>query len=133
MPKGVICAGAVEGSNQLGAIVTCHAMTARPAGAGPSAAEAAPAETRPAANSEAKNAGRQRRPCNRVMRPSPLSRGTTPPDLQMPGARLSASRLYSAISFGEVPETPPRACRSAVAVAPAGRPAELIGAERPER
>src|SRR5438093_3898189 len=34
MPNGVICAGAVEGSNQLGAIVTCQAMTASPAGAG---------------------------------------------------------------------------------------------------
>src|SRR5206468_13102475 len=34
MPNGVICGGAVEGSNQLGAIVTCQAMTASPAGAG---------------------------------------------------------------------------------------------------
>ena len=34
MPKGVICGGAVEGSNQLGAIVTCQAMVACPAGAG---------------------------------------------------------------------------------------------------
>ncbi len=33
IPKGVICGGAVDGSNQLGAIVTCHAMTASPAGA----------------------------------------------------------------------------------------------------
>src|SRR5215813_2092469 len=30
MPNGVICAGAVEGSNQLGAIVTCQAMTDSP-------------------------------------------------------------------------------------------------------
>src|ERR1051325_8793839 len=38
MPKGVICAGALDGSNQAGAIVTCPAMTARPLGAGPPAA-----------------------------------------------------------------------------------------------
>ena len=37
MPNGVICGGAVDGSNQLGAIVTCHAMTARPDGAGSAA------------------------------------------------------------------------------------------------
>src|SRR5262245_47583424 len=30
MPKGVICGGAVDGSNQLGAIVTCQAMTTSP-------------------------------------------------------------------------------------------------------
>src|SRR5262245_38319173 len=37
MPNGVICGGAVDGSNQLGAIVTCQAITTRPAGAGASA------------------------------------------------------------------------------------------------
>src|SRR5262245_41454139 len=30
MPNGVICAGAVDGSNQLGAMVTCHAMATSP-------------------------------------------------------------------------------------------------------
>jgi hypothetical protein len=30
MPNGVICGGAVDGSNHVGAIVTCHAMTASP-------------------------------------------------------------------------------------------------------
>src|SRR5690348_1439526 len=30
MPNGVICGGAVEGSSQVGAIVTCHAITASP-------------------------------------------------------------------------------------------------------
>ena len=40
MPYGVICGGAVEGSNQAGEIVTCQAITTRPAGAG-SAARAA--------------------------------------------------------------------------------------------
>src|SRR5580700_2258939 len=34
MPNGVICGGAVDGSNQAGEIVTCQAMTTRPAGAG---------------------------------------------------------------------------------------------------
>ena len=33
MPNGVICGGAVEGSNQLGAMVTCQPMTTSP-GAG---------------------------------------------------------------------------------------------------
>ena len=33
MPNGVICGGALDGSNQAGEIVTCHAMTARPEGA----------------------------------------------------------------------------------------------------
>src|ERR1700730_9970196 len=37
MPNGVICGGAVDGSNQLGEIVTCHAMTTRPARAGAAA------------------------------------------------------------------------------------------------
>src|ERR1700730_15260049 len=45
MPNGVICGGAVDGSNQLGEIVTCQAMTTRPAGAGAAAIE------RPAPNS----------------------------------------------------------------------------------
>src|SRR5882724_9869688 len=38
MPNGVICGGAVEGSNQAGEIVTCQACMICPAGAGPSAA-----------------------------------------------------------------------------------------------
>ena len=33
MPKGVICGGAVDGSNQVGAIVTCQATITSPAGA----------------------------------------------------------------------------------------------------
>src|SRR5438105_5777698 len=32
MPNGVICGGAVDGSNQVGAMVTCHAITTSPAG-----------------------------------------------------------------------------------------------------
>src|SRR5215468_7045419 len=49
IPKGVICGGAVDGSNQLGAIVTCQAMTASPAGAGCATAGRARATTRTAA------------------------------------------------------------------------------------
>src|SRR5215470_2845521 len=49
IPKGVICGGAVEGSSQLGAMVTCQAMTASPAGAGWAAAGSATARTRTAA------------------------------------------------------------------------------------
>jgi hypothetical protein len=37
MPNGVICGGALDGSNQAGAIVTCHAITTRPEGAGAAA------------------------------------------------------------------------------------------------
>src|SRR5436190_23653076 len=33
MPNGVIWGGAVDGSNHVGAMVTCQAMTASPAGA----------------------------------------------------------------------------------------------------
>src|ERR1051325_4837111 len=46
MPKGVICAGAVDGSNQLGAMVTCHAMTDSPLCARASPAHGAPATRR---------------------------------------------------------------------------------------
>src|SRR5207245_896931 len=45
MPNGVICGGAVEGSNQLGAIVTCQAMVAGPAGACAAALGVAPRTT----------------------------------------------------------------------------------------
>src|SRR5688572_24213546 len=51
MPKGVICGGAVEGSNQLGAMVTCQAMVASPAGAVWAAAPRAVARVSPAASS----------------------------------------------------------------------------------
>src|SRR5438105_15334727 len=128
MPKGVICAGAVEGSNQLGAIVTCHAMTARPEGAGPSAPKAAATKMKLAANSEAINAGRQRRPCHRLMPPLPFfARHARLPDRRCRGG-LSASRVVPATSFGEVPKHPHREA----AVQP-GRPAGSVGAERPER
>src|SRR5882724_7695200 len=40
MPNGVICSGAVDGSNQLGEIVTCHAIVTRPDGGAATAVEA---------------------------------------------------------------------------------------------
>src|SRR5206468_8126180 len=49
MPKGVICGGAVDGSNHVGAMVTCHAMTASPgwaARAGPAPSRMRAAKTR---------------------------------------------------------------------------------------
>jgi hypothetical protein len=58
MPNGVICGGAVDGSNQLGAIVTCHAMATRPDGAGaPAPARFAPNATMAASSSQAKARG----------------------------------------------------------------------------
>src|SRR2546423_4760484 len=72
MPNGVICAGALDGSNQAGAMVTCQAMTARPAGAGPSAADAAGPKASIPANSKA--AIRQPRSPNDVIRPLPFIR-----------------------------------------------------------
>src|SRR3954447_22833407 len=72
MPKGVICGGAVDGSNQLGAIVTCHAMTARPDGARCSAAVAATEVP----NSNARdNARRKRQACSDITFPSQHLRG----------------------------------------------------------
>src|SRR4029453_3591594 len=40
MPNGGICGGAVDGSNQLGEIVTCQAIVTRPDGAATAAVEA---------------------------------------------------------------------------------------------
>src|ERR1043166_7679655 len=57
MPNGVICGGAVEGSNQLGASVTCQAMAKRPDGAG----EPAPARFAPSASSAASGSHRKAR------------------------------------------------------------------------
>src|SRR5579864_4160991 len=61
MPNGVICGGAVDGSNQAGEIVTCQAITARPAGAGPSALADTGANASNIAASAARSA---RRPSN---------------------------------------------------------------------
>src|SRR5437667_5867690 len=42
MPKGVICGGAVDGSNHDGAMVTCQAIVASPCGVWPAAPWAIP-------------------------------------------------------------------------------------------
>src|SRR5437868_1681109 len=52
MPNGVICGGAVDGSNQLGEIVTCQAMTTRPAGAGAAVIDGPAPNSTMAINSE---------------------------------------------------------------------------------
>jgi len=67
MPKGVICGGAVDGSNQLGAIVTCQAMTARPAGAGSAAGDRVAANARTAATSGPIRVGHRRRSSNEII------------------------------------------------------------------
>src|ERR1051326_5867917 len=101
MPKGVICAGALDGSNQAGAIVTCQAMTARPLGAGPPAAEAAVATAK--IPSDSRTAATRRRSPNTVIQLLPLDRCFC----QRPsGAGLSAdlpgrgNRLGAALSAG---------------------------------
>src|SRR5438552_823855 len=80
MPKGVICGGAVDGSNQAGEIVTCQAMTAWPDGARPAASDpVAPTTRAAAASNEQMNAKRDRNPRNKIIRPllNPVS-GVTP-------------------------------------------------------
>src|SRR5215472_11962799 len=67
MPKGVICGGAVDGSNQLGAIVTCQAMTARPDGAGAASLNSVAPKTSIAASSRLK-ARRQGTLCVEIIR-----------------------------------------------------------------
>src|SRR6201993_3167919 len=60
MPNGVICGGAVDGSNQPGEIVTCQAMTTRPAGAGAATIDGPAPNSAMAINSEP--SARRRRP-----------------------------------------------------------------------
>ena len=68
MPNGVICGGALDGSNHAGAMVTCQAMTARPDGARCSAA----AKTTPPNSSASDNATRQRQACSDIAIPFPI-------------------------------------------------------------
>src|SRR6516164_5337108 len=101
MPNGVICGGAVDGSNQLGEMVTCQAMTARPNGAGPAAIEAAAPKISTATNNGPVNARRWHQPLSEfISYPSP-------PDLQhAPGAQLphfSLAHSEPAKDFGIVP------------------------------
>src|SRR4029453_2205388 len=51
MPNGVICGGAVDGSNHEGASVTCHAITTSPGWAAPTGVTASASS--PAVRSEA--------------------------------------------------------------------------------
>src|SRR5580765_5144480 len=74
MPNGVICGGALDGSSQVGEIVTCHAMTARPADSFSAARDAAALNARSAKLSVPANAGRQRRICNDVIQILPAAR-----------------------------------------------------------
>src|SRR6266700_1820891 len=68
MPNGVICGGAVDGSNQLGDIVTCHAMATRPDGTGPAAIDAVAPKTSTVTASEPMNARRSDKPLKEIMR-----------------------------------------------------------------
>jgi hypothetical protein len=68
MPKGVICGGAVDGSNQLGEIVTNHAMTARPDGSAAVTVEGVALRPATATSSKRVKAKRKRRIWDDVMR-----------------------------------------------------------------
>src|SRR5256885_9788346 len=96
MPNGVICGGALDGSNHAGEIVTCHAMTARPDG---SAAEdcGAPNATS-ARTSEPSNPSLERRMCSGVIKP-PL-RENSPNVIDAGVYRLSAIAGARATRFG---------------------------------
>src|SRR5438128_12530841 len=69
MPNGVICGGAVDGSNPLGEIVTCQAMTTRPDGAGAPAIDGLAPNSTMATRREP-IARRKRRYSNEIIRPS---------------------------------------------------------------
>src|SRR5262245_55550383 len=70
MPNGVICGGAVEGSNQLGETVTCHAMTARPEGSAAPAMDTIADKATTATKDKRANARGRYRICNEVIGPS---------------------------------------------------------------
>src|SRR6266852_5073005 len=98
MPNGVICGGALDGSNQAGEIVTCHAMTARPDGS--AATDCAPLTAKSARNSEPSNPSRERRICNGVMKP-PL-RETPPCLMDAGGFGVSAISVAPGNTFDPV-------------------------------
>src|ERR1700730_4803229 len=83
MPNGVICGGAVVGSNQLGEIVTCHAMTTRPAGAGAAAIDGLAPSSTMAMKSE---------PSARLRRPSRHEIIELPPDFPLHSTPTSGLR-----------------------------------------
>src|SRR5438128_11325109 len=72
MPNGVICGGAVDGSNQLGETVTNHAMTARPDGAATTAVETVATRQMTDASCKRMNARSTRMICDCFMAPSTL-------------------------------------------------------------
>src|SRR3954452_13395774 len=72
MPNGVICGGAVDGSNQLGAIVTCQAITTCPDGSFASAASDTPTTVSSPAIIEPKTARRECRALNKLISVSSL-------------------------------------------------------------
>src|SRR5215469_9519977 len=80
MPNGVICGGAVDGSNQLGAIVTCQAMTACPDGAGSPAHAELPVSQRIAASNRPMSPGwRHRTRKKSMLMPPPAGRSKVEP------------------------------------------------------
>src|SRR5215469_4283196 len=96
MPNGVICGGAVDGSNQLGAIVTCQAMTACPDGAGSAARDGIERHNNIATGSKPINARRAGRSSNKVIRASlktcrSLTAGKT--FVRVPEMTLATSKL----------------------------------------
>src|SRR5215472_14618212 len=103
MPNGVICGGSVDGSNQLGAIVTCHAITARPDGADtPAVAGAAPRVTS-APSSKLVNARFRRRAWTIVMNYLPRQWSS---DRNWPGGwwmlRPHQSHVHCSLSAGSL-------------------------------
>src|SRR5438309_503683 len=103
MPNGVICGGAVEGSNQLGAIVTCQAMVAWPAGACAAALGVAP-KTTTATSSDRVTGRRQGRIQSGAMTPSRASGPASGPE---DGARARRRQVRLA-GVLERPTFPPR-------------------------
>src|SRR5215211_3550375 len=68
MPNGVICGGAVDGSNQLGEIVTCQAIVTLPDGAATAAIEAIAPTATTATSRNWRRAWHRRRTWNEAMR-----------------------------------------------------------------
>src|SRR5215831_19179039 len=92
MPNGVICGGAVDGSNQLGAMVTCHAMTARPDGAGGPAVAGVAARATTATSSKQVSTRRKPRTWNDVMSTLRVAMVVGPERSREDGSRLRPRR-----------------------------------------
>src|SRR5262249_32028162 len=83
---------AVDGSNQLGAMVTCHAMTARPDGAGGPAVAGVAAGGATPASSKKGGTRRQARAREDAMRTPPGAKGVGPERSREDGSRLRPRR-----------------------------------------